>query len=57
MYQDRFHISEGINGFIKGTNGMFKLISPNKQAADNEMQLRNTVYNLIRTVNLKGTAY
>ncbi len=57
MYQDRFHISEGINGFIKRTNGMFKLISPNKQAADNEMQLRNTVYNLIRTVNLKGTAY
>ena len=57
MYQDRFHISEGINGFIKRTNGMFKLISPNKKAADNEIQLRNTVYNLIRTVNLKGTAY
>lgn len=57
LYKQRFPISEGINGFIKSTNGIFKLISPNKKAADNEIMLRNTVYNLIRTVNLKGTAY
>lgn len=57
LYKLRFPISEGINGFIKSTNGIFKLISPNKKAADNEIMLRNTVYNLIRTVNLKGTAY
>ena len=57
LYKQRFPISEGINGFIKSTNGIFKLISPNKKAADNELMLRNTLYNLIRTVNLKGTAY
>jgi len=57
LYKQRFPISEGINGFFKSTNGIFKLLSSNKRAADNEIQLRNTVYNLIRTVNLKGTAY
>ena len=56
-YKFRFPISEGINGFLKNTDGSFKLISPNKKAADNEIVLRNTLYNLIRTVNLKGTAY
>ncbi len=57
MYKDRFAISEGINGFIKSTNGVFKLISSHKKAADNEILLQNTIYNIIRTVNLKGTAY
>ena len=57
LYKQRSPINEGINGFIKSTNGIFKLISPNKKAADNELMLRNTLYNLIRTVNLKGTAY
>lgn len=57
LYQQRFSISEGINGLLKRTNGIFKLISSNKKAVDNELMLRNTVYNLIRTVNLKGTAY
>ena len=57
IYQQRFFISEGINGFLKSTNGIFKLLCSSKNSVNNELQLRNTVYNLIRTVNLKGTAY
>jgi len=57
IYKERFHISEGINGYLKNTNGILHLIGSNKVAAKNEIQLRNTMYNLTRMKNLKGTAY
>ena len=49
--------SEGINGFLKGDNGVLKLIGTTDNAVNNEIQLRNTIYNLTRLINLKDTAY
>ena len=58
MYKDRFAISEGINGFIKSTNGVFKLISSHKKKQQIMKYCYKTQYiNIIRTINLKGTAY
>ena len=57
IYKERFHISEGINGYLKNTNGILHLLGSNKVAAKNEIHLRNTMYNLTRMKNLKGTAY
>ena len=56
-YKVRFSRSEGINGFLKGDNGVLKLIGTTENAVDNEIQLRNTIYNLTRVINLKDTAY
>ena len=56
-YKSRFSRSEGINGFLKGDDGVLKLIGTTKNAVDNEIQLRNTIYNLTRQVNLTDTAY
>ena len=56
-YKSRFSRSEGINGFLKGDDGVLKLIGTTKNAVDNEIQLRNTIYNLTRLINLKDTAY
>ena len=56
-YKARFSRSEGINGFLKGDNGVFKLIGTTESAVNNEIQLRNTIYNLTRLINLKDTAY
>lgn len=56
-YKSRFSRSEGINGFLKGDDGILKLIGTTKNAVDNEIQLRNTIYNLTRQVNLTDTAY
>ena len=56
-YKARFSRSEGINGFLKGDNGVLKLIGTTENAVDNEIQLRNTIYNLTRLINLKDTAY
>ena len=56
-YKTRFSRSEGINGFLKGDNGVLKLIGTTENAVDNEIQLRNTIYNLTRLINLKDTAY
>ena len=56
-YKSRFSRSESINGFLKGDDGILKLIGTTKNAVDNEIQLRNTIYNLTRLVNLTDTAY
>ncbi|WP_407421272.1 transposase [Methanobrevibacter sp.] len=56
-YKSRFSRSEGINGFLKGDNGVLKLIGTTDNAVNNEIQLRNTIYNLTRLINLKDTAY
>jgi hypothetical protein len=56
-YPSRFSRSEGINGFLKGDNGVLKLIGTTNNAVNNEIQLRNTIYNLTRLINLKDTAY
>ena len=56
-YPQRFSRSEGINGFLKGDNGVLKLIGTTETAVNNEIQLRNTIYNLTRLINLKDTAY
>lgn len=56
-YQSRFSRSEGINGFLKGDNGVLKLIGTTDNAVNNEIQLRNTIYNLTRLINLKDTVY
>ena len=56
-YKSRFSISEGINGFLKGDNGVLKLIGTTDNAVNNEIQLRNTIYNLTRLINLKDTVY
>lgn len=56
-YKARFSRSEGINGFLKGDNGVLKLIGTTDNAVNNEIQLRNTIYNLTRLINLKDTAY
>lgn len=57
QYSYRFSRSEGINGFLKGDKGVLKLIGTTTTAINNEIQLRNTIYNLTRLVNLKDTAY
>ena len=56
-YSSHFSRSEGINGFLKGDNGVLKLIGTTDNAVNNEIQLRNTIYNLTRLINLKDTAY
>ena len=56
-YKARFSRSKGINSFLKGDNGVLKLISTTENAVNNEIQLRNTIYNLTRLINLKDTAY
>ena len=57
IYSERFHNSEGINGFHKNTNGVLLLLGSNKTATTNEINLRSAAYNIIRTRNLKGTVY
>ena len=52
-YKARFSRSEGINGFLKGDNGVLKLIGTTENAVNNEIQLRNTIYNLTRLINQK----
>lgn len=56
-YKSHFSRSECINGFLKGDDGVLKLIRTTKNAVDNEIQPRNTIYNLTRQVNLTDTAY
>lgn len=57
LYKDRFHCSEGINGYIKSTNGTIILSGHNATAVKNELQIHNLIYNLQRMTNLKGTIY
>ena len=56
-YPQRFSRSEGINGLLKGDNRVLKLIGTTETEVNNEIQLRNTIYNLTRLINLKDTAY
>jgi hypothetical protein len=56
-YKERFHVSEGINGYLKNTKGILHLLGSNQHSVTNEMHLKNTMYNLTRIKNLKGTAY
>ena len=56
-YKARFSRSKGINSFLKGDNGVLKLIGTTENAVNNEIQLRNTIYNLTRLINLKYTVY
>lgn len=56
IYNERYH-HESINGYIKNTRQTFHLIASNFKAAQNEIQIRNLMYNLIRMINLEGTPY
>ena len=57
MYNERFSESESINGYIKNTTGIFKLLTSDKTSAQKEIYIINMTYNLIRFNNIKGTAY
>ena len=57
MYNERFSESESINGYIKNTVGIFKLLTSDKTSAQKEIYIINMTYNLIRLNNIKGTAY
>ena len=57
MYNERFSESESINGYIKNTAGIFKLLTSNKTSAQKEIYIINMTYNLTRLNNIKGTAY
>ena len=57
IYKERFHSSESINGYLKGKESVLLLIGSNEHTINNELQLINTLYNLTRTKNLKGTLY
>ena len=57
MYNERFSESESINGYIKNTAGIFKLLTSDKESAQKEIYIIDMTYNLIRLKNIKGTAY
>ena len=57
MYNERFSESESINGYIKNTTGIFKLLTSDKKSAQKEIYIINMTYNLIRYNNIKETAY
>jgi len=57
IYSPRFQVSESINGFLKTQNGVLLLSGSDENEISNEMHLKNTVYNLTRIVNLKGTIH
>lgn len=56
-YNKRFPISEGINGYLKRKNGILRLRGRNLISATNHLHIKNIIYNLIRFVNLKGSAW
>ncbi|KZX12055.1 hypothetical protein MBFIL_12380 [Methanobrevibacter filiformis] len=56
IYAERFQ-TEGVNGYLKRSNGVLMLLGSNKVAATNEINIRNAIYNTIRTRNLKDTIY
>lgn len=57
MYNERFSESESINGYIKNTAGIFKLLTSDKTSAQKEIYIINMTYNLTRFNNIKGTPY
>lgn len=57
IYQERFHCSEGINGYLKGKEGILYFMISNITACQNQLYLLNIGYNLKRKVNMKGVAH
>ena len=56
-YPLRFSRSEGINAFHKNQNGIIKFVGTTLNAVNNELDLRDCVYNLIRINTLKEQGY
>ena len=56
-YKDRFAISEGINGFHKTSDCIIKFVGTTLNAIENECDLRNAIYNLIRMETFKEEGY
>ena len=56
-YSKRFPVSEGINGYLKRKHGTLHLLGHNLHSAMNHLYIKQTVYNLVRFVKLKGTAW
>lgn len=54
-YPARLARSEGINAYHKTSTGILKLVGTTTTAVNNEIQIRNALYNLIRWNNLKET--
>ena len=52
-YIPRFSRGESINGFHKTDLGVIKFVGTTLQAVENECDLRDTIFNLIRWNNLK----
>ena len=57
IYNERFHHSEFINGTLKGNNGTLLLPGHDKTAVNNVTNILNTIHNIFRHKNLKGTVY
>jgi len=57
IYSERFHCSEGINGYMKGKEGILYFMISDITACKNQLYLLNIGYNLQPKINLKGTAY
>ena len=57
IYKERFPTSECINGFHKTKDSILKLLCRDLTANQNEMLLRNLLYNIKRLKELKGTIY
>lgn len=55
IYKERLPNSECINGFHKTKDSILKLLCRDFTANQNEMLLRNLLYNIIRLKDLKGT--
>jgi hypothetical protein len=53
IYNKRYQRSESINGYHKGVKQVLLLVSTNELAATNEMNLRNTVYNMKRLKTIR----
>ena len=56
-YKPRFHCSEGINGYLKGKEGILQFMISDITACQNQLYFLNLGYNLTRFVNMKGTLY
>ena len=57
IYAKRLSRSESINGYYKGSDGTYKLVGTTDSAVDNEVNLKNALYNLIRYTNLRGISF
>ena len=57
IYSLRLSRSESINGYYKGSDGIYKLVGTTETAVNNEVNLKNALYNLIRYTNLRGITF